>query len=134
MRQRSAVFLLTIYNKRKVRHKILVKHVLKNWIVFSRTRKDKRITKKGAPKTANIISNIIVILFTNVYYEQADDEAMSSSLRPTFVNLFLIHYETKWLAKCLAQFRPKYYRRYVDDIFLMFKKKDHVKKLYQLST
>ena len=133
MRQRSVVFLLTIYNKRKVRHKILVNHVLKNWLVFSRTRKDKRITKKGAPKTANSISNIIVILFTNVYYQQADDEAMSSPLRPTFVNLFLIHYETKWLAKCLAQFRPKYYRHYVD-MFLMFKKKDHVKKLYQLST
>lgn len=133
MRQRSVVFLLTIYNKRKVRHKILVNQVLKNWLVFSRTRKDKRITKKGAPKTANSISNIIVILFTNVYYQQADDEAMSSPLRPTFVNLFLIHYETKWLAKCLAQFRPEYYRRYVD-MFLMFKKRDHVKKLYQLST
>ena len=33
-----------------------------------------------------------------------------------------------WLDKCPHQFKPKY-RRYVDDIFLMFEKKDHVKKL-----
>ena len=30
--------------------------------------------------------------------------------------------------KCPSQFRPKYYRRYVDDIFLMFESRDQVKK------
>ena len=29
--------------------------------------------------------------------------------------------------ECSVQFAPKYYRRYVDDIFLLFKAKDHVK-------
>ena len=38
------------------------------------------------------------------------------------------YYEHKWLEKCLLQFRPKYYHRYVDDIFLMFESRDHVKK------
>ena len=40
------------------------------------------------------------------------------------------YYEHKWLVhkKCPLQFRPKYYRRYVDDIFLMFESRDHVKK------
>ena len=29
---------------------------------------------------------------------------------------------------CPLQFKPKFYRGYVDDIFLLFDKKDHVKK------
>ena len=32
------------------------------------------------------------------------------------------------IRKCPSQFRPKYYRRYVDDIFLMFEGRDQVKK------
>ena len=34
------------------------------------------------------------------------------------LTLFLLYYESKWLAK--------YYRRYLDVKFLMSKKKDHV--------
>ena len=49
-------------------------------------------------------------------------------------NCFLVYYENKWLAKCPAQFRPKYYCHCLDGICLMFKKKDHVKKLYERST
>ena len=33
-----------------------------------------------------------------------------------------------WLDKCLLQFKSKYYGRYIDDMFLMFEKKDHVKR------
>ena len=40
----------------------------------------------------------------------------------------LVYCESKWLAKCPVQFRPEYYHCYVDDIFLMPKKKDHMKK------
>ena len=39
-----------------------------------------------------------------------------------------MNYEHKWLEKCPLQFQPKYYCRYVDDIFLMFESRDHVKK------
>ena len=52
---------------------------------------------------------------------------MGSPLGPTLANIFLVYYESKWLEKCPPQFRPKHYRRYVDDIFLMFENKDHVK-------
>ena len=53
---------------------------------------------------------------------------MGSPLGPTLANLFLVYHEDKWLDNCPLQFRPKYYRRYVDDIFLMFESKNHVKK------
>ena len=56
---------------------------------------------------------------------------MGSPLGPTLANLFLVNYESKWLKDCPVQFAPKYYRRYVDYIFLLFKAKDHVPKLFR---
>ena len=53
---------------------------------------------------------------------------MGSPLRPTLANFFLVYHQRKWLESCPIKFRPKYYGRYVDDIFLMFEHKDHVKK------
>ena len=42
----------------------------------------------------------------------------------TLTNTFLCHYEKKWLDNCPI----KLYKRYVDDIFVMFRSRDHVKK------
>ena len=59
---------------------------------------------------------------------------MGSPLGPTLANLFLVYHEHKWLDNCPLQFRPKYYRRYVDDIFLMFESKcEKVLKLHELT-
>ena len=66
-----------------------------------------------------------------MYYQQVDGVAMGSSLGPTLANLFLVNYESKWLKDFPVQFVPKYYQRYVDDIFLLFKAKDHVQKLFR---
>ena len=56
---------------------------------------------------------------------------MGLPLRPTLANLFLVDYESKWLKECPVQFAPEYYRRYVDDIFLLVKAKDHSKKFFR---
>ena len=56
---------------------------------------------------------------------------MGSPLGSTLANLFLVNYESKWLKDCPVQFAPKYYRRYIDDIFLLFKAKDHVQKSFR---
>ena len=34
----------------------------------------------------------------------------------------------EWLDSCPVEFKPKLYKRYVDDIFLMFPSRYHVKK------
>ena len=36
-----------------------------------------------------------------------------------------VHY---WLDSCPLEYRPSYYRRYVDDIFVLFKSSDHLKR------
>ena len=45
---------------------------------------------------------------------------MGSPIRPTSTNGFLRHYEREWLDSCPIEFKPKLYKRYVDDIFVMF--------------
>ena len=67
------------------------------------------------------------LIFDNKLYKQIDAVAMSSTLGPTLANAFLCHYEKTWLNECPSKFKPVVYRRYVDDIFVMFKSKEHLK-------
>ena len=60
-------------------------------------------------------------LFNDVLYKQKDGVAMGSPLGPTMANVFLSFYEVKWLEQCPNEFKPVFYRRYVDDIFVLFK-------------
>ena len=52
---------------------------------------------------------------------------MGSPLGPSLANVFLSYYEKNWLNNCPQGFKPVFYRRYVDDIFLLFKSNDHLK-------
>ena len=54
---------------------------------------------------------------------------MGSPLGPTLANVFLCHYEKEWLNSCPIEFKPKLYKRYVDDISVMFRPRNHVKSL-----
>ena len=45
---------------------------------------------------------------------------MCSPLGLTLANAFLVHFEKNWLQNCPSDFKPHYYRRYVDDIFVLF--------------
>ena len=55
---------------------------------------------------------------------------MGSPLRPSLANAFQAHHEQNWLDSCPLEYRPSYYGRYVDDIFVLFKSSDHL-KLFQ---
>ena len=39
---------------------------------------------------------------------------MGLPLGPTLANVFLVHFEKNWLQNCPSDFKPHYYRRYVD--------------------
>ena len=51
---------------------------------------------------------------------------MDSPLGPTLANAFLCHYEQLWLDNCPPDVKLVVYRRYVDDIFVLLKSKDHL--------
>ena len=52
---------------------------------------------------------------------------MGSSLGLSLANTFLCHHEKKWLNDCPKKFKPEFYKRYVDDISVLFKRPEHVK-------
>ena len=45
---------------------------------------------------------------------------MGSPLGPILANIFFSHHDENWLNKCAIKFKPCFYRRYVDDIFVLF--------------
>ena len=59
-------------------------------------------------------------VFDETLYKQIDDVAMGSPLGPTLANDFLAYHEKNWLERFPLEYRPFYYRRYVDDTFVLF--------------
>ena len=67
-------------------------------------------------------------IFNDVLYKQKNGVAMRLSLGPTMANVFLSFFEIKWLEQCPKEFKLVFYRRYVDDIFVLFKSAEHLSK------
>nr|XP_027236922.1 uncharacterized protein LOC113828192 [Penaeus vannamei] len=84
------------------------------------------LTKDSFKKLLNIAAHLSVFSFNNDLYTQADGVAMGSPLGPSYANAFLCHREINWLKQCPPEFRPVYYRRYIDDTFVLFKHLSHV--------
>ena len=54
---------------------------------------------------------------------------MRPPLDPVLANAFLCFHEQIWLNECLDEFKPIYYRRYVEDISVLFLSLDHLEKI-----
>ena len=67
--------------------------------------------------------------FDGKIYEKTDGVAMGSPLGPILANALLCFHEQIWLNDCPEDFKLVYYRRYVDDIFALFRSPDHLEKL-----
>ena len=65
-------------------------------------------------------------IFSRQLYKQVDEVAVGSPLGPTLANAFLVHFEKNWLQICPSDFKPHYYRRYVNDIFVLFTSPKHL--------
>ena len=59
---------------------------------------------------------------------------MGGFLSPTVANIFLNYFKTKYLTEHPADFKPPFYRRYLDDTFLIINNEQQAKQfllLYQ---
>ena len=65
-------------------------------------------------------------LFNEQVYKQVDGCAMGNPCGPTLANAFLSHHEVNWLNNCPIDFKPLFYRRYIDDTFMIFKSEEHI--------
>ena len=67
-------------------------------------------------------------MFSNKFYKQIYGVAMRSPLSPALANIFMSSFESKWLKDCPRNLEPVLYRRYVDDIFVLFSSIDQAEK------
>ena len=63
-----------------------------------------------------------IIILDEHYYSQIDRVAIDSPLAPISAIIFLLHYKNKWLKNCSKAFKLLSYKRYVDDISVLFEK------------
>ena len=87
-----------------------------------------KLNKSDLFKLLETATSEASFIFDFLLYKQIDGVAMGSPLGPTLANVFLCHYEKEWLDKCTSHFKPIVYRRYVDDIFVLF----HLKNISSL--
>ena len=80
----------------------------------------KEISKANFHDLLNLATKELFFTFNNKFYIQIDGVAMGFPLGPILANIFLSHHEENWLNKCRIEFKPSFYRRYVDDIFIPF--------------
>ena len=55
---------------------------------------------------------------------------MTWTLGPTLANAFLVHFEKNWLLNCPSHFKPHYYQRDANDIFVLFTSPKHLEAFH----
>ena len=84
---------------------------------------------EGISKFKNLMSLVTresYFIFNDLLHKQEDGVAVGSSLGLTMANVFLSFYEVKWLEQYPKEFRPVFYRRYVDKIFALFESTEYL--------
>ena len=94
---------------------------------------DEKLEQAGLNKTVfsdmlKIATSDSIFTFQNQLFSQIDGVAMGSPLSCCYANVFLCYWEQIWLDNCPLEYKPLYYRRYVDDTFLVFRELSHVQR------
>ena len=69
-------------------------------------------------------------LFNDEYFDQIDGVAMGSPLAPVLANLFMGHFEKRWIENYTGN-KVEFYKRYVDDIFCLFKNENDALEFFE---
>ena len=102
---------------------------------------DKLYALPNPPKLPRaVLKNLLVFatkrshfVFDGQYYDQVDGVAMGSPLGPVLANIFMCHFEEKWIMH--SSDCPNVWFRYVDDTFTLFRNKDTaIKFLHYLNS
>ena len=67
-------------------------------------------------------------MFNNKFYKKINGAVMGSPLGPALADIFMCSFENKCLKDCPHSLKPVFYRRYVNDIFVLFSSLDQVEK------
>ena len=80
----------------------------------------KGVSKNNFCDLLNLATKESFFTFNNNFFIHVDGVAMGSPLSSILANIFLSHHGENWLNKCPIEFKPSFYRRYVDDTFVLF--------------
>ena len=83
------------------------------------------LTRNELNKFLTLATNNSTFYFNDNLYEQLDGLAMGGPLGGHLANIFLCYNEKRWLEQCPLEFKPLYYKRYLDDTFIIFKDPSH---------
>ena len=108
---------------------IRLEETIKNCVndLFSNDFYSRKLSRNDLYDWLKLTTTKSFFIFDNKFYKQIDGAAIGSPLGPTLANAFLCHCEETLLNECSSQFKLVVYRRYVDDIFVLFKSKEHLK-------
>ena len=95
--------------------------------LFENNAKVNNLTKESFQSILELAALDFFFIFDGKYYKQKDGVAMGSPLGPTLSNVFLCHFEEQWMSDSLIDYKPIWYRWYVDERFL-FSSELHVIK------
>ena len=88
--------------------------------------KERKVYQKYNLKNLSLATKESYFIFYGKFYKQVDGVAMGSPLGPTLTNAFLVYFEKNWLQNRSSDFKPHYYRRYVDDLFVLLPSPEHL--------
>ena len=94
--------------------------------LFNNRNTTSNLNKEDFVELLTVATTENCFLFNGQYYNQSDGVAMGNPLGPTMANIFMSRFEKDWLETCPLEFKPKYYKRYVDDIFVLFNEESHL--------
>ena len=89
-------------------------------LIYENDNSFRNMSKLNFKKMLECITSNTFFIFNNIYYKQRDGLAMGSPLSATLANIFLCFHERKWIDECPLTFKPQFYRRYMDDTFIIF--------------
>jgi len=98
--------------------------------LFQNNDKVQGLSRSQFKKLLEIATCETNFIFNGNIYDQIDGVAMGSPLAPILANIFMRWFEEKALDSYNG-IKPTYYRRYVDDTFLIFHDQSHVLPFFQ---
>ena len=71
-------------------------------------------------------------MFSNTFYNQIDGVAMGSPCGPALVNIIICSFENKQFKNCSHGLISVFYKRYVDDMFVLLSFFNHAEKVQRV--
>jgi hypothetical protein len=92
---------------------------------------NKKFKRTTLRRILNLCTQECKFIFNGETYEQKDGVAMGSPLGPTLANIFMVHFEEKYVDTAPDDIKPCFYKRYVDDILVGFEDECNINAFWE---